>query len=288
MTSSQEQRHIFYDSLLGIEAYQLSGIVQKFPNHFHECYVIGFIEGGCRHLWCCGREYDLTRGDLILFNPRDNHFCSPMNGELLDYRALNIPVETMKKAAADITGKEFIPHFNVNVVYHSDITTLLEDVYNAVVSGAAPFEKEEAFFFLLEQVLKEHARPYEEREASFLDSAVADTCRYLKEHFSENITLEELTEQIHLSKSWLLHNFTKQTGVSPYRYLQSIRLEEARKLLEQGVVPIDAANRAGFTDQSHFTRFFKDFTGLTPKQYQKIFAEAGQDAAAGREEETHV
>ena len=52
MTTSQEQRHIFYDSCLGIEAYQLSGIVQKFPNHFHECYVVGFIEGGCRHLWC--------------------------------------------------------------------------------------------------------------------------------------------------------------------------------------------------------------------------------------------
>ena len=79
--------HIFYDSCLGIEAYQLSGIVQKFPNHFHECYVVGFIEGGCRHLWCRGSEYDLSKGDLILFNPKDNHFCSPMNGELLDYRA---------------------------------------------------------------------------------------------------------------------------------------------------------------------------------------------------------
>ena len=93
-----------------------------------------------------------------------------------------------------------------------------------------------------------------------------------------------MTEQIHLSKSWLLHTFTKQTGVSPYRYLQSIRLEEAKKLLEQAVPPIDAAARAGFTDQSHFTRFFKDFTGLTPKQYQKIFTESGRDTTAGTEE----
>lgn len=284
MTTSQEQRHIFYDCCLGIEAYQLSGIVQKFPNHFHECYVIGFIEGGCRHLWCRGSEYDLSRGDLILFNPKDNHFCSPMNGELLDYRALNIPVPVMKKAAADITGKEFVPQFTVNVVYHSDITTSLADVYNAIVTDASPFEKEEAFFFLLEQILKEHSAPYEEHNGVFLDSAIADTCEYLKEHYSENITLEELTEQIHLSKSWLLHTFTKQTGVSPYRYLQSIRLEEAKKLLEQAVPPIDAAARAGFTDQSHFTRFFKDFTGLTPKQYQKIFTESGRDTTAGTEE----
>ena len=194
MTTSQEQRHIFYDSCLGIEAYQLSGIVQKFPNHFHECYVVGFIEGGCRHLWCRGSEYDLSKGDLILFNPKDNHFCSPMNGELLDYRALNIPVPVMKRAAADITGREFIPQFTVNVVYHSDITTSLADVYNAIVTGASPFEKEEAFFFLLEQILKEHSAPYEEHNGVFLDSAIADTCEYLKEHYSENITLEELTD----------------------------------------------------------------------------------------------
>ena len=54
MTTSQEQRHIFYDSCLGIEAYQLSGIVQKFPNHFHECYVIGFIEAADPSTICRG------------------------------------------------------------------------------------------------------------------------------------------------------------------------------------------------------------------------------------------
>ena len=52
MIQNQEQRHVHYDRDLELEAYQLSGIVQKFPNHFHECYVIGFVEGGKRHLWC--------------------------------------------------------------------------------------------------------------------------------------------------------------------------------------------------------------------------------------------
>lgn len=283
MSTATEQRHIFYDGFLGIEAYQLSGIVQKFPNHFHEFYVIGFIEGGCRHLWCKGAEYDLTKGDLILFNPRDNHYCAPINGELLDYRALNIPVEVMKKAAADITGQEFTPCFTKNVVYHSDITASLADVYSAIVEGAGPFEKEEAFFFLLEQVLREHSAPFEESGASGTDDAVKIVCEYLENHFAENVTLEELTDLIHLSKSWLIHNFTRQTGVSPYRYLQSIRIEKAKKLLEQPVPLIEASSQAGFTDQSHFTRFFKDFTGLTPKQYQKIFTESGSRKSAGME-----
>ena len=104
MSGSQEQRHVYYDRDLGIEAYQLSGIVQKFPNHFHEFYVIGFIEGGKRHLWCKGREYDLRAGDLILFNPRDNHYCAPIGGELLDYRAVNISLEVLSRAAKELTG----------------------------------------------------------------------------------------------------------------------------------------------------------------------------------------
>ena len=48
MPSTQEQRHVYYDRDLEIEAYNLGGIVQKFPNHFHEFYVLGFIEGGKR------------------------------------------------------------------------------------------------------------------------------------------------------------------------------------------------------------------------------------------------
>lgn len=43
MIQEQEQRHIYYDQDLKIEAYNLSGIVQKFPNHFHEYYVVGFV-----------------------------------------------------------------------------------------------------------------------------------------------------------------------------------------------------------------------------------------------------
>ena len=50
-----------------------------------------------------------------------------------------------------------------------------------------------------------------------------------------------------------------------------MRVNEAKKLLEQGVEPVEAAVRTGFADQSHFTNFFKGFIGLTPGQYREIF-----------------
>ena len=278
MTTSQEQRHIFYDSCLGIEAYQLSGIVQKFPNHFHEYYVIGFIEGGKRHLWCKGKEYDTSAGDLILFNPRDNHYCAPVNGELLDYRAVNIKPEVMSRAVKEITGEAYMPYFTENVVYKSDIAQSVQDLYRAVLNDAPLLEKEENLFFLLDQILREYASDFESADVLRPNRQIQSLCQYMEEHFAENVTLDELLSMTDFGKSYLLRSFTRQTGVSPYRYLQTIRLDKAKRFLEEGIAPIDAAGMAGFSDQSHFTHFFKEFIGLTPKQSQRIFQDKEKDS----------
>ncbi|MFQ9639645.1 MAG: AraC family ligand binding domain-containing protein, partial [Eisenbergiella sp.] len=164
MLQEQEQRHIYYDRDLDIEAYNLSGIVQKFPNHFHEYYVIGFVEGGKRHLWCKGREYDVSEGDLLLFNPRDNHYCAPINGEILDYRAVNINPEVMERSVKEITGEAYMPYFTETVVYKSDITQSVRDLYRAILDHAPRLEKEETLFFLIEQILQEYASDFEKAD----------------------------------------------------------------------------------------------------------------------------
>lgn len=74
-----------------------------------------------------------------------------------------------------------------------------------------------------------------------------------------------------LSKSALLRAFTRTKGITPYRYLQTVRVEAAKKLLEQGSPLIDAALQTGFSDQSHFTRSFSMFIGMAPGLYRDIF-----------------
>lgn len=273
MSGNQEQRHIYYDRDLGIEAYQLSGIVQKFPNHFHEYYVIGFIEGGKRHLWCKGQEYDLNAGDLILFNPRDNHYCAPIGRELLDYRAVNIHTDVMLGIAREITGKDYIPHFTQNVVYQSEIALSVAEVYEAMLLDMPKLKKEESLFCLIDQILQEYAAPFEMVGDDGPGEKTKMLCSYMEQHLAENIALDDLASMIGAGKSYLLRSFTKEVGVSPYRYLQTIRIERAKKLLEQGIGPIDVAGMTGFSDQSHFTNYFKEFIGLTPKQYQRIFSD---------------
>lgn len=267
----QETRTVKYDPELKVEAYSFMGIMQKFPNHFHDYYVIGFIESGERSLSCKNREYIVKPGDLLLFNPRDSHTCEQTISTPLDYRCINVTSDTMSKVTFEITGKEYLPYFAPTVIFHSELASLLRELHIIIMEEERDFRKEEIFFFLLEQLIKEHSEeeaqslfPRESREIGII-------CEHLEKNYMKNITLDELSELTGLSKYYLLRSFTRQKGISPYRYLETIRIDRAKKLLEQGVLPIEAALQTGFADQSHFSNFFKKFIGLTPKQYMNIF-----------------
>ncbi|MCO8294336.1 helix-turn-helix domain-containing protein [Tetragenococcus halophilus] len=85
------------------------------------------------------------------------------------------------------------------------------------------------------------------------------------------MSLEELSRRCHLNKYTLIRYFTKYFGVTPYQYLQTIRIKEAKELLSNGKELLSISLKVGFSDQSHFTRVFKSLIGITPKQYQGIF-----------------
>ncbi|MEA4872656.1 MAG: AraC family transcriptional regulator [Synergistaceae bacterium] len=267
----QETRTVRYDPELKVEAYSFMGIMQKFPNHFHDYYVIGFIESGERCLSCKNREYTVEPGDLLLFNPRDNHTCEQIDGRTLDYRCINVPPETMSKAVFEITGKEYLPYFSPAVIFHSELASLLRELHMIIMEEERDFRKEEIFFFLLEQLIEEFSEEGIKQSGQEENRETKIICSFLEKNYMKNITLDELSELTGLSKYYLLRSFTKQKGISPYRYLETIRIDRAKKLLEQGVLPIEAALQTGFADQSHFSNFFKKFIGLTPKQYMNIF-----------------
>jgi len=267
----QEIRTVKYDIQLKVEAYHFQGIMQKFPNHFHEYYVIGFIEKGQRFLSCKNNEYTIETGDLLLFNPRDNHACEQIDGKTLDYRCINIKPEIMSKVIFEITGKEYLPYFKSQVVFHSELIVVLRELHQIIMEEEKDFRKEEIFFFLLEQLIEEYTEQEVPAGNTEQSTEARVICEFLENHYMENITLDDLCKLTGLSKYYLLRSFTKQKGISPYSYLETIRIDKAKKMLEQGVMPIDVAILTGFTDQSHFSNFFKKFIGLTPKQYMNIF-----------------
>ncbi|WP_236897127.1 AraC family ligand binding domain-containing protein [Clostridium beijerinckii] len=266
-----EVRTVCFDTELSIEAYNFKGIMQKFPNHFHDYYVIGFIENGKRYLSCKNKQYIIETGDLIVFNPGDIHTCEQIDDRTLDYRCINIKKDVMKKITFEITGKEYLPNFMEFVLFRNELTSSLKELHLMIMEEERNLKKEELFLFIMEQLIREYSNPVSEMTIQEASAEIKTVCDYLENNYMENITLNQLSNLTGLSKYYLLHSFTKQKGISPYNYLQTIRIGKAKKMLEQGVAPIDVAFKTGFTDQSHFTNFFKKLIGLTPKQYMNIF-----------------
>ena len=266
----KEVRTVCYDEELHIEAYHFEGIVQPFPNHFHDYYVVGFIEAGTRCLSCKNRDYTVASGDIMLYNPNDNHSCIQCDGGTLDYRGLNISKETMLSLAEEITGEKKLPGFSKNVVKNDGLNRCLHTLHQMIMGGSKEFEKEEALLFLVSELIGLYGQPFEKCIPECREE-IELACEFMEKHFEEPVTLEDLCVYSNLSKSTLLRAFTKSKGVTPYRYLQAIRIDKAKKLLEDGVSPIEASLRTGFSDQSHFSNSFTAFIGLSPAVYRRIF-----------------
>jgi len=269
-------RTVVWDDELQIEAYRLAGVAQPFPNHFHEYYVIGFVEAGQRLLHCQRQEYILGPGNILLFNPGDNHSCVPLAEQFLAYQGFNISQEVMQSWAAELTGSAILPVFSENVLYNKEISSYLCQLHQQVLAGNVGFGKEEALLFLLEALIKSCGQQLADSLPECRQE-IEQACRFMEENFAERLSLAQICQAAGLSKSALLRAFTKAKGITPYRYLETVRVNQAKNLLRQGASPLQAAMDCGFADQSHFTNYFSSFIGLTPGAYREIFLARGVD-----------
>lgn len=271
----QGNRTIRYDGQLHLEAYSFEGVAQSFPQHFHAYYVWGYAAQGERLLTCCGKQLALAAGETVLFNPGDGHGCVQSSEAALHYLALNVPPETMARLAQELTGSEQLPRFAPAVVSDREAAYYLRSLHALIMNGAQAFAREEALL-LLASLLLERYGAASCPAAAASDAAVEKACAYMQEHFAQRLTLENICRAAGLSKSSLLRSFTRAKGVTPYRYLQTVRVSRAQKLLESGEAPAAAALLTGFADQSHFTNTFTNFIGLTPGSYREMFLKAGR------------
>lgn len=266
----KETRSVVYDDELKIEAFRLKGIIQPFPNHFHGHYVIGFVEDGKRALSCKNKEYNIEKGDIVLFNPGDNHTCRQSDNGTFDYRGLNISVETMLDLVQEVTKKRELPTFSKNVLFDDEITYHLCSLHKMVMNGISSFGKEENLLLLISLLIQKCGHSFK-HSVPECRQEIEKVCEFIKKHYCERIYLDKLCRCSGLSKSTLLRAFTKSKGVTPYRYLEIIRINEAKALLKKGILPAQVAMLTGFSDQSHFANYFNSFIGLTPGSYREIF-----------------
>lgn len=103
------------------------------------------------------------------------------------------------------------------------------------------------------------------------EDIVGQIQHYLKENFTKEISLEEISRKFNFTPSYLSKIFIKHAGEPPSKYLISLRINEAKYLLanQRSLSIKEVAERVGYPDQFYFSRLFKQVTGSTPKDYQK-------------------
>ncbi len=94
-------------------------------------------------------------------------------------------------------------------------------------------------------------------------------CRYMKEHYREQILLDNLCFLFGTNRTSLCNAFREEYGMSILSYIDTLRISDAKKQLAiPGTQVTDLAESLGFSSVHYFCRYFKKHTGMSPKQYQ--------------------
>ncbi|NWL45139.1 transcriptional regulator [Pseudomonas hunanensis] len=104
------------------------------------------------------------------------------------------------------------------------------------------------------------------------DTVVLRAQAFMQENLAGRIRLADLADRLAVSERTLIRRFNNVLGQSPVSYLQNLRIEAARSLLETGEMQIESvAEAVGYQDNSSFVRLFRERLGLTPGAYRKKF-----------------
>lgn len=97
-----------------------------------------------------------------------------------------------------------------------------------------------------------------------------EAVEYIHGYYRDNISLNDVADTIGLSPQYLSSLFKKEAGIGFNDYLNSIRIEKAKELIETGRSRVKAIyNLVGFNNYSYFFKVFKEITGITPIEYSK-------------------
>jgi YesN/AraC family two-component response regulator len=96
--------------------------------------------------------------------------------------------------------------------------------------------------------------------------------RWIEEHYREEISLETLAEETHLSKFYVSRIFREETGSSITDYLTARRIKQACRLLQTTDLSVEQIGiRVGYPNASYFIQLFKKVVGVTPLKYRNKY-----------------
>lgn len=104
------------------------------------------------------------------------------------------------------------------------------------------------------------------------DRVILDAQAYIEAHYAEDINVERVAGHVNMSKRNFIRRFKQAVQVTPLEYLQRVKIEAAKKALEEGQRNIQALTHdVGYSDSKTFRGVFKRVTGVTPQDYRSKY-----------------
>ena len=240
--------------------------------HSHEfCEIIFVVDGkGCTTV--NGERIDFKKGDILIYNPRVEHY---------EESSLQEPTEFMffaldKFEITDLPKNHLLPS-QYKVIYHSKES--YSTIYELFKKMITEFENKDDFYVEIAQNISRTLLMYIFRVINVADQGfnihetngvLEKALRFINENYRNNISLEDVAKACYINKYYLSHLFSKFKGMSVGKFILSLKIEDAKKLLETTTLTVsEVAERSGFDDPNYFSRTFKKASGLSPLQYRK-------------------
>jgi len=238
-----------------------------FPLHFHDTYVLAFIEEGIETFESDGRKHEAPAGSIILLNPGAVHDGTSGNTGVWRYGALYPSIALIR----DTLGIASAPAFESTVVQSPALFKAVHSVHGQLMAGTTDSAIRDALCELLVELTETlvGAGIRDEPEPDRRDRTLAQLTEYMREKCTRDVTLDDLARLSGYSSFHVIRLFKAAFGLTPRKYLIGLRIERAREMLLSGSDVSHVSHHLGFSAQSHFTRTFKRYLGTTPGAFSR-------------------
>lgn len=250
----------------------------KFPYHRHDAYEIYLFLSGNTNMYLEHTCYQLKRGDLIIINPEELHRSVTLDDTPYERIGINIKKTALKRLSSQRTnllkcfeshplGENNLTHLNDEQLNY--ILTLNSYLSDALHSDA--YGHDILFDTYLAQLLVFINTLYHTTSInsnSIMPNLVRDTMLYVKNHVTEDITLEDLSNRFNYHGTYISYLFKQHTGLTLRSYIIDQKIALAKRLLSEGKSVSMACEISGFNDYSNFIRTFTKMVGISPGKYK--------------------
>lgn len=266
-------------SIENIQSYEQS----SFLWHWHPEIEITWIMSGEMEYHVNDRQYILKEGEGLFGNSNTLHSGYMKDEKECTYLSVTFHPRFLYGYENSILQTKYVDYIvsneewsslylEKNVIWHQEILYWVKRIYEMSKEPPADFELQVHMQLLqIWQKLYQYfaSLPEREKKPQLHLQRLRDIVSYIQEHYAEEISLEEVAEQVNICKSECCRFFKKHMNMTIFDYILFLRIQKSLPLLKSGESVTEVAGRVGFSSPAYYGQIFKRYMKCTPREYKR-------------------